>query len=79
MFNTQLFFILILTTFSYSPFPTVAESIQKELDDYRSSEDEVKKLKNVMVRLTLVRFLTEFIIYLQSCTNFAEKLVPSLP
>ncbi|XP_065064402.1 sec1 family domain-containing protein 1-like [Rhopilema esculentum] len=31
-----------------SPFPNVAESIQKELDDYRSSEEEVKKLKNVM-------------------------------
>jgi len=32
-----------------SPFPTVAESIQKELDDYRSSEEEVKKLKTMMV------------------------------
>eukprot|EP00794_Sanderia_malayensis_P019795 gene19795-21736_t len=31
-----------------SPFPTVAESIQKELDDYRSSEEEVKKLKTSM-------------------------------
>lgn len=31
-----------------SPFPTVAEAIQKELDDYRSSEEEVKKLKNIM-------------------------------
>ncbi|XP_057315820.1 sec1 family domain-containing protein 1-like [Hydractinia symbiolongicarpus] len=31
-----------------SPFPNVAESIQKELDDYRSSEEEVKKLKNMM-------------------------------
>ena len=33
----------------YSPFPTVAESIQKELDEYRTSEEEVKRLKNVMV------------------------------
>ena len=33
----------------FSPFPTVAESIQKELDDYRASEEEVKRLKNVMV------------------------------
>jgi len=32
-----------------SPFPTVAESIQKELDEYRASEEEVKRLKNVMV------------------------------
>ena len=39
---TVLFFLF------YSPFPTVAESIQKELDDYRSSEEEVKKLKNIM-------------------------------
>lgn len=31
-----------------SPFPTVAESIQKELDEYRASEEEVKRLKNVM-------------------------------
>jgi len=31
-----------------SPFPTVAEAIQKELDDYRSSEEEVKKLKGMM-------------------------------
>lgn len=31
-----------------SPFPTVAEAIQKELDDYRTSEEEVKKLKNKM-------------------------------
>ncbi|XP_058966963.2 sec1 family domain-containing protein 1-like [Pocillopora verrucosa] len=31
-----------------SPFPTVAESIQKELDEYRTSEEEVKRLKNVM-------------------------------
>ena len=32
-----------------SPFPTVAESIQKELDEYRASEEEVKRLKHVMV------------------------------
>ncbi|XP_031558433.1 sec1 family domain-containing protein 1-like [Actinia tenebrosa] len=31
-----------------SPFPTVAESIQKELDEYRQSEEEVKRLKHVM-------------------------------
>ncbi|XP_065660731.1 sec1 family domain-containing protein 1 isoform X2 [Hydra vulgaris] len=31
-----------------SPFPTVAEAIQRELDEYRVSEEEVKKLKNVM-------------------------------
>lgn len=31
-----------------SPFPTVAESIQEELESYRSSEDEIKKLKATM-------------------------------
>ncbi|CAB3987461.1 sec1 family domain-containing 1 [Paramuricea clavata] len=31
-----------------SPFPNVAESIQKELDEYKASEGEVKRLKNIM-------------------------------
>lgn len=31
-----------------SPFPTVAEAIQEELELYRSSEDEIKKLKTSM-------------------------------
>ncbi|GAB1600909.1 sec1 family domain-containing protein 1 [Argonauta hians] len=31
-----------------SPFPTVAEAIQEELDSYRAQEDEVKKLKAAM-------------------------------
>ncbi|XP_022906096.2 protein sly1 homolog [Onthophagus taurus] len=31
-----------------SPFPTVAEAIQEELEQYRSSEEEVKRLKNSM-------------------------------
>lgn len=31
-----------------SPFPTVAEAIQDELEHYRNSEDEVKKLKSSM-------------------------------
>ncbi|XP_049789905.1 protein sly1 homolog isoform X2 [Schistocerca nitens] len=31
-----------------SPFPIVAEAIQEELEQYRSSEDEVKKLKESM-------------------------------
>ncbi len=33
-----------------SPFPTVAEAVQEELDQYRSQEDEVKRLKSAMVR-----------------------------
>lgn len=35
-------------TYKGSPFPTVAEAIQEELEDYRSSEEEVKKLKSSM-------------------------------
>lgn len=31
-----------------SPFPTVAEAIQEELEQYRSSEEEVKRLKKSM-------------------------------
>ncbi|XP_045480032.1 protein sly1 homolog [Harmonia axyridis] len=31
-----------------SPFPTVAEAIQEELEQYKSSENEVKKLKSSM-------------------------------
>ncbi|EDW03900.1 GH11497 [Drosophila grimshawi] len=31
-----------------SPFPTVAEAIQEELESYRSSEEEIKRLKTTM-------------------------------
>lgn len=31
-----------------SPFPTVAEAIQEELEQYRSSEEEIKRLKTSM-------------------------------
>ncbi|KAF2894636.1 hypothetical protein ILUMI_11534 [Ignelater luminosus] len=36
------------STHKGSPFPTVAEAIQEELEEYRSSEEEVKKLKSSM-------------------------------
>lgn len=36
------------TSHKGSPFPTVAEAIQEELESYRSSEDEIKKLKSNM-------------------------------
>ncbi|KAF5275550.1 hypothetical protein FQR65_LT04153 [Abscondita terminalis] len=36
------------TTHKGSPFPTVAEAIQEELEEYKLSEDEVKKLKSSM-------------------------------
>lgn len=32
-----------------SPFPEVAESVQQELESYRAQEDEVKRLKSIMV------------------------------
>ena len=31
-----------------SPFPALAEAVQEELESYRASEDEVKKLKTAM-------------------------------
>jgi len=37
--------------FLFSPFPIVAEAIQEELERYRQSEDEVKRLKTAMVCL----------------------------
>ena len=55
VFIAQLPSVLVIVHHSFlcfffvSPFPTVAESIQKELDEYRASEEEVKRLKNVMV------------------------------
>ena len=35
--------------FFFSPFPTVAEAVQEELDDYKTKEDEVRRLKRAMV------------------------------
>lgn len=42
--------VLYLAVCSVSPFPEVAESVQEELDAYRAQEDEVKRLKSIMVR-----------------------------
>ncbi|KAJ8971431.1 hypothetical protein NQ314_000687 [Rhamnusium bicolor] len=36
------------STHKGSPFPTVAEAIQEELEQYKSSEEEVKKLRSTM-------------------------------
>lgn len=36
------------STHKGSPFPMVAEAIQEELEEYKSSEDEVKRLKSSM-------------------------------
>jgi len=32
-----------------SPFPMVAEAVQEELEDYKTKEDEVRRLKRAMV------------------------------
>jgi hypothetical protein len=32
-----------------SPFPAVAEAIQEDLDNYRKTEDEIKRIKNTVV------------------------------
>ena len=40
----------------FSPFPEVAESVQEELDRYRAQEDEVKRLKSIMVTLHLLYY-----------------------
>lgn len=39
------------SNFKATPFPSVAEAIQEELDAYRKNEDEIKRLKNTMVLL----------------------------
>ena len=37
-----------LTNNTHSPFPTVADAVQGELNDYKTSEEEVMRLKSVM-------------------------------
>lgn len=45
-----------------SPFPEVAESVQQELESYRAQEDEVKRLKSIMVSfITCVYFMKSII------------------
>lgn len=43
-----------LVQYCFSPFPEVAESVQQELESYRAQEDEVKRLKSIMVRFCLL-------------------------
>ena len=53
--------IIIMFPYLFSPFPEVAEAVQSELETYRASEDEVKKLKTAMVSLLTPFDLTSFI------------------
>lgn len=53
-----------------SPFPEVAESVQQELESYRAQEDEVKRLKSIMVS-----FIT-YMCFMQSITGLVEMLSP---
>lgn len=39
-----------------SPFPAVAEAVQVELEAYRNSEDEIRRLKSAMVRNFFLKF-----------------------
>ena len=43
-----------------SPFPMVAEAVQEELESYKSQEDEVRRLKNAMVRTIDCQFVCEY-------------------
>ncbi|KHJ43729.1 Sec1 family protein [Trichuris suis] len=38
---------------AFSPFPNVAEAIQVELENYRTREEEIRKLKSAMVGMAL--------------------------
>jgi hypothetical protein len=53
-----------------SPFPTTAEAIQTELEEYRKSEDEVKRLKAAMVRfptsVIIIKYWLTFMLILNS-------------
>ena len=35
----------------HSPFPAVADAVQSELEQYKQSEEEVKRLKDAMVTI----------------------------
>jgi len=50
----NLILIIPLLENCFSPFPEVAESVQQELESYRAQEDEVKRLKSIMVRFCLL-------------------------
>jgi len=51
--------LLVTTRLFCSPFPTVAEAVQEELEDYKTKEDEVRRLKRAMVTI-LIRLVLEF-------------------
>ena len=61
-----------------SPFPTVAEAIQEELERYRQSEDEVKRLKTAMVCCSLPNPIHPPSILLQGIKGDAEDLAISM-
>ena len=51
--SPTIFYHFVPSTISHSPFPTVADSIQSELEEYKQSEGEVTRLKTAMVSKTL--------------------------
>lgn len=58
------------------PFPQVAESVQEELESYRSSEDEVKRLK---VAMGLENAPDETVTLMSDATAKLNSAVSSLP
>ncbi|KAI1284913.1 Sec1 family domain-containing protein 1 [Halotydeus destructor] len=58
-----------------SPFPQVAEAVQEELESYRSSEDEVKRLKAAMG----LEASDEAVVMLNDATAKLNTAVSSLP
>ena len=58
------------------PFPQVAESVQEELDSYRASEDEVKRLK---VAMGLENAPDETVTLMSDATAKLNSAVSSLP
>ena len=44
-----------------SPFPTVADAVQTEVNEYRTREEEVTRLRSAMVTICLVCTLREFV------------------
>lgn len=58
-----------------SPFPQVAEAVQEELESYRASEDEVKRLKTAMG----LEGNDEAVILLNDTTAKLNSAVSSLP
>ena len=65
----------VLLLLHCSPFPTVAEAVQEELESYRAQEEDVKRLRSAMVRtlhsysLVMVRTVYSYILPMVRTTH----------